>query len=114
MMGELGDDGLRRIGVSAERVAARLGMPSVSAQDALAELWPDCAGALAEVSLLVGMRDDSIVVEVADPAVREEFRWRSEQIIDAVTSGLCARGLDRDLPRWIQIRGVHASSRPPA
>lgn len=109
-----GGDGLRRVGVSAERVAARLGMPPVSAQDALSELWPDCAGSLAAVSTLVGMRDDCIVVEVSDPAVREEFRWRSEQIITAVTCGLSARGLERNLPRSIQIRGVLVGRQPPA
>lgn len=103
-------NGPRRVGLSAERVAARLGLPSVSAHQALIELWPACA-ALAEVSTLVGMREGSIVVEVSDPAVREEFRWRSEQIITAVAAGLSARGIDRDLPRWIQIRGVHASHR---
>ena len=104
-------DGLRKVGQSAERVAARLGLPSASAHQALIELWPICAGQLADVSTLVGMRESSIVVEVSDPAVREEFRWRSEQIIGALAAGLSARGVDRDLPRWIQIRGVHASHR---
>lgn len=59
-------NGPRRVGLSAERVAARLGLPSVSAHQALIELWPACA-ALAEVSTLVGMREGSIVVEVSDP-----------------------------------------------
>lgn len=94
------------------RVATRLGLVTPDVSASVEALWARCAGTLAELSTVRGVRDGAVHIEVADPAVRDEFRWHSEEIVARLREALRVEGHGDAAPQAIVIRTVRTRQSP--
>ena len=77
-----------RLSDGIDRVARHLGLGPADLIQQVVDVWPEVAGALAEVSEPMVVRDGQLVISTTDPAVAEALRWRSTTLLTKLSEML--------------------------